>query len=455
MAPSVPSGANDDASVAVALSRRRRTAVWTLVVLATLLLLVAVLATWVNRQMLDNDSWTKTSREVIQDPAVQSALSVYVTNQLYDNVDVPATIAQRLPPRLDPLAAPAAAALRQPTTDTVKALLARPRTQKLFITASAVTHQKLVNVLENKTGAGISTGNGNVTIDLGPMIQNLGPDLGVPASALKKVPPNTGSITVLRSDQLGAAQTGVQVIRAASVWLAVLVAALFAAALYIAAGARRKTLRRIGWAFVLVGVVVLLVRRFVGNYVVDALAQPANREPARHVWLITSSTLGDIGRASVLYGVIVVLGAVLAGPTRVATAVRRALAPVLNEKPWVAWGTAAFAYLLLILWGGTHALRTWQGILILGGLLAIGVAALRRQTLAEFRHPRSERPTASLLARRIATAMSSQTREPDATTPASAGAPRLDEELARLTALHDSGALTDVEFVRAKNQALS
>src|SRR5438445_4806835 len=147
MAPSVPSGANDDASVApVKLTRRRGTAVWTLVVLATLLLLVTVLATWVNRQMLDNGSWTNTSRTVIQDPAVQSALSVFVTNQLYDNVDVPAAIAKRLPPRLDPLAAPAAAALRQPTTNTVNALLQRPRTQKLFITASSVAHQKLVNV---------------------------------------------------------------------------------------------------------------------------------------------------------------------------------------------------------------------------------------------------------------------------------------------------------------------
>ena len=40
--------------------------------------------------------------------------------------------------------------------------------------------------------------------------------------------------------------------------------------------------------------------------------------------------------------------------------------------------------MLLVLWGPTHALRTWWGILLLGGLLAIGVVALRAQTLNEF-----------------------------------------------------------------------
>jgi hypothetical protein len=50
----------------------------------------------------------------------------------------------------------------------------------------------------------------------------------------------------------------------------------------------------------------------------------------------------------------------------------------------MAWGVAAGVFLLLVLWGGTHALRVWWGILLLGGLLALGVWALRKQTLEEF-----------------------------------------------------------------------
>ena len=185
-------------------------------------------------------------------------------------------------------------------------------------------------------------------------------------------------------------QNGVKGIKIVSTWLVVLVLALYAAAIYLAVGARRETLRTVGWAFVFVGLLVLAVRRIAGSYTVDALAAPAYRDAAHHAWLISSSILGEVGRAIVLYGLVGVLGAVLAGPSRLAVATRRRLAPILNERPDITWGGAAFGFLLIVLWGGTHALRTWWGILLLGGLLALGIVALRRQTLHEFPEPTAE-----------------------------------------------------------------
>ena len=69
------------------LSRKRRIVVWTLVVLATILALVSILTTWVNRQMLDNTAWNKATAQVIQDPQVQTALGDFTVNQLYENVE--------------------------------------------------------------------------------------------------------------------------------------------------------------------------------------------------------------------------------------------------------------------------------------------------------------------------------------------------------------------------------
>ena len=108
-------------------------------------------------------------------------------------------------------------------------------------------------MLENKTGAGISTGNGVVTLNLGGLVTQLGGDLGLPDAALAKINSNAGRITLMRSSELGLAQKGVQAIRILSVWLLVLVLALFAWAVYLARGHRRETLRTIGWAFVFVG----------------------------------------------------------------------------------------------------------------------------------------------------------------------------------------------------------
>ena len=383
-APSSAAAAVDADPAAGRIGRGRRTLIWTLIIVASLIGLGAILTTWVHRQMLDNQSWTDASAELIANPEVQDTLSVFLVNELYDNVDVASGLEERLPADLKPLASPVAAALRQPATDGVKRLLEGPRIQQLWIDANAVAHQKLINVLENKTGNGIATGDGVVTLDLSQLVTEIGTDLGVPASALAKIPPDTGVITVMRSDQLSAAQTAVQGVRVLSTGLLVLVLGLFALAVYLARGERRQTLRNIGFAFVLVGLIVLVVRRVGGNVAVDALTSPQGKGAGREAWLIGSEILSQIGWATILYGAIVLAGTIFAGPTATATSVRGRVAPVLNERPGVAWAAVSAAFLLLILWGGTHALRTWWGILVLGALIVIGVVALRHQTLREF-----------------------------------------------------------------------
>ena len=98
--------------------RRRRTAlIWVLIVVASLIGLASILTTWVNRQMFDNESWKKASAELIEDQQVRDAVSVFLVNELYDNVDVAAELEARLPDNLDTLAAPLAGALRQSATD--------------------------------------------------------------------------------------------------------------------------------------------------------------------------------------------------------------------------------------------------------------------------------------------------------------------------------------------------
>lgn len=411
------------AKAAAPLSRRRRIVIWTLLVVATLLAIVAILTTWVKRQMLDTAAFNRATAQIIQDPKVQTALGSFTVNELYENVDVAQALQQRLPENLKPLAPPLAGALQGPATRSVTLLLQRPRIQQLFIRASTVAHEKLVAVLENKTKAGISTGNGVVTLNINQLVVDVGTQLGLSADTLAKIPANTGTITLMRSDQLKAAQAGVQATRVLSAWLLVGVLVLYGLAIYLARGARRATLRNAGFGLALAGLVVLVVRGLLGNYLTDALASPGYQPATHRLYLIGTSILGQIGAAALLYGAIAALGAIFAGPSAVATPLRRRLAPVLNERPGIVWGSVGFIYLLAIWWGGTHALRVWWGILLLAGLIALGVVALRRQTLQEF-------PTGSRLE------------------PATAnGAPSTTDELTRLHQLHDAGAITDDEFV--------
>jgi hypothetical protein len=372
-------------------SRSRRLVVLGLILVATLIGFVSILTTWVDRQMLDSDAWRTASEELVQDPEVRQAMSIYLVDQLYANVDVGSALAERVPPNLKPVAGTVAGALREPLTDAVNRLLESPRLQALFVTASSVAQEKLVNVLEDKTGAGITTGNGVVTLDLAELVRALATELGFSGSRLDRLPPDAGQLTVMRSDQLAAAQAGVRGVQVLSAWLLVLVLGLFGLALFLARGARRETLRNIGFAWLLMGFAVLAVRRGAGAYAVDALTQPSGEASGKRTWLIGTSILGDIGWAAIVYGAAMIAAAVLAGPHAWARWVRGRIAPVLNDSPGIAWTVVAGAFLLLVAWGPTHALRTLWGIALLGALIAAGVLALRSQTLAE-RDPGASAP---------------------------------------------------------------
>jgi hypothetical protein len=115
---------------------------------------------------------------------------------------------------------------------------------------------------------------------------------------------------------------------------------------------------------------------------------------------------------------------------------------VLNQRPGIAWPGVGAVFLLLIRWGPTHALRTWWGIVLLGALIAIGVMALRHQTLREL--PGADDHEA---------AASPPTPAPDAQPRPTGRSPA--EELAQLGALRSAGTITNDEFDRARQIALS
>ena len=69
-----------------------------LIVLATIIGVVSVFALWSKRQLLETETWTTTSERLIQDADIQAAVSNFAVTAIYDNVDVKAELAERLPP---------------------------------------------------------------------------------------------------------------------------------------------------------------------------------------------------------------------------------------------------------------------------------------------------------------------------------------------------------------------
>jgi hypothetical protein len=366
---------------AAPISRERAIAVWALVAAATLLLLISSLTVWVKRQALDTDAWTNASGRLLADDDIRGALSIYLVNTLYTNVDVTARVKKALPPERSGLAPVIAGALREFSERAANQLLSGPRVQAAWEQVNRRAHENLIAVLNGDDVRRFETENGTVVLDLSPLVQRLAARLGL----TEKLKPDAGKITILESDQLDAAQTAFKAIKALTVFLVLVVLGLYALAIYLARGGRRKILRVSAASFVLVGMILLLVRRLAGDWIVDSLVKADTVRPAGSaVWAISTELLLDIGIALIAYGIIGLVGAWLAGPSGWAVGIRRRLAPTFQDQPGVVFAVVGFVYLLVILWGPTGATRQLLGIVILGGLIMFGVEVLRRQTVEEF-----------------------------------------------------------------------
>jgi hypothetical protein len=325
-----------------------------------------------------------TSGKLLENEAVRSRLSTYLVDQLYANVDVKAELVKVLPPQAAALAGPAAGGLRDLAQQLAERALATAKVQELWAKANRVAHEHLLKIVDGG-GSFVSTGEGEVTLQLGPLVGELAEEVGLPGDVQEKLPANAAELKVLDSEQLGTTQKIAKAIRKLPVVLTILLLLLYGGAIYLARGRRRETLRSTGFGFIVAGVLVLLLRSIAGENVTDSLAATASAKPAvEAVWEIATSLLVTVAVSAIVFGVIVVVGAWLAGETVMATALRREAAPYFRERQAATYGVAAAIWLALIAWAPVAAFRKPFGILLFAVLFAVGTELLRRQTLAEF-----------------------------------------------------------------------
>jgi len=378
-----------------------------LVTVATILAFFACFAVWANRQALSTDNWTNTSSKLLADQRVQDALSVYLVNQLYASVNVQEKLESELPAPIKGVSGPLAAGLRGLAGQAVPKLLATAQVQELWKQANRNAHRQLLAIL-NGGGKVVSTQRGEVVLNLHELVTQLAAQLGLSSqleSARAKLgsggsaaarstaesklgitlPASSGAITIMRSNQLKAAQDIAKAVKGLAIVLPLVALLLYALAIWFAEGRRRKELRTVGWCFFGIGVVLLLARRIGGHEIVNSLVKvPANKPAGEAVWSIGTSLLYNIAVAMVLYGLVLVAAAWLAGHTRVATTLRHAAAPWMREHAAGSYVAAGVLLLLVILWGPTPATRELLPVLGFAALAALGVTLLRRQTEAEF-----------------------------------------------------------------------
>jgi hypothetical protein len=360
------------------------TAAWILVVLALLVTVLALIAGYVRYQALDTPTVRDTAEEMIADPQIREQIAETLVDELYSNVDVEARLQARLPEQQKALSGVIAGALRALADNLAVKLLERPRVQAVWVESVERAHTRLVQVLDDDVTA-VNTEGGYVVLNLQPLVVQIGEEVAILGRVGTRLPEDTGKIRIMKADDLETAQDLTQLFKRVAVVIVFVPLILLAIALWLARGRRRAVLRTTALGLIGVGLLVLVVRKVGGSYVVDNLVETESVRPAAQAsWDIFTSLLSDGAWTVIGIGLVALLGVWLAGPSRSGTAVRRDLAPF-AVRPDIAFGTVAVLYLLLLLWGPTAQTHRWQFVLTMALLLAVGVEALRREILRE--HP--------------------------------------------------------------------
>jgi hypothetical protein len=436
-------------------TRARRIWVRAILALATLLAVLAIFAIWANRQLLNPSNWANTSTELLQKSTIRTALSSYLIDQLYANVDVTGEIKSGLPTRLAPLAGPISGALHAVAEEASKRALATPQVQNVWRRANHAADQTLVTIV-NGGGRRVQIQGGTVSLNLREIVADLAQRLGLPADIAAKLPASVANLKVVTSKQLGLVRNLAKALHALAVVLVTIVCGLYALALWLARGRRRRTLMLIGSSLVLAGLVVLIARSIAQGQLVSAITSDAAIQPAAgDAYSVATSLLVQVAGASIIIGLPVIAAAWLAGPARWAIAARRFLAPHWRERPALAYWTTAGLLALLFIWGPIPSTRYPLTMLLYTILALVGAHVLRGQIAEEF-------PDAPAVSVRAALGHWAQTfgariaRARAAAAPSAAGAgPSKAAELERLVALLDRGAITAEEYALAKRELLA
>jgi hypothetical protein len=418
-----------------------------LVLLGALCILVSTVSVWVRDAALDTDVWVDQSGQLLESPEVQDALAVYIVDQAYSAPEVQARLETSLPEELRPLAGPLSTQLQNIAYDAAARALARPRVQELWRTANGAVHEQLIAFIEGDTER-VTLEGGAVVLDLDQLVENVAARVGAGEGATGTVQERVEPIVIMRSDQLGALQTAVKLVKALSFWPFLLGIALWAGAVYLAHGRRRETVRALALSLIALGLLLLVVRRIGGAAIVDSLVQAESVKPAAEdIWTIFTALLRESAIAGVAIGALGLVWTWLSGPTRRATSVREWLAPTFRDRVALVHGALAAVILLLLLWGPVGSPRRLVSLVLVVAFAFLGLELLRRQAVREF-------PDAVRGAFGLRTVFSGARFRsgPRGSEPVEAGTV---DRLERLAALRERGALTDEEYAAEKELLLA
>jgi len=299
--------------------RWRRILCGVLVVLVCILAPVSVLAVWTRNTLLNTDQYVDTVGPLAQDADVQQAVADRLVLEFSKNVDVEQEVQNALPEKAAFVAPFVAQGINQFVGNATLKLLETDQFQSLWDGINRRAHDKVVAVLTGNEGGRVTTKNGEVTIQLGPIAEKVQGALSKVGVDIFSGTTTKPELVLFKSEELTKIQGAVDLLDQVAIWLPILMLVLLITAIAISPNRRRTVLRTaIGIA---IGMALLLVIFNVArSFYLDAGFK--NKDAAGAAYDQILSFLRLSARTALAVAIVVAIGAWLAGPGRLATRIR-------------------------------------------------------------------------------------------------------------------------------------
>jgi len=308
-----------------------------LIVLGCVLAPVAVLGVWAGNQVSDTDRWVATVQPLIRDPAIQNVLTDRITNEIARQLRLTAIVNQaaaeldsRGLPRISSLLTTLAPQIDSAVTgfvhSTVHTVISSQAMANAWVQVNTIAHKSLVNLLSGRGNGALSTSNGQIVLNLGPLITVAKQELVARGFSLANAIPNVNpTVALFEAKNLGQAQAGYRLISNLPIVAPIVVLVLLGAGVCVARG-RRRALVGAGLglaASMLVLAVGLLIARSIYLSSVPSSVLPSDAAAAAYDAFVHFLKVGL--RVVLAVGLVVALGAFFTGPSRTAVATRSGL----------------------------------------------------------------------------------------------------------------------------------
>jgi hypothetical protein len=359
-------------------------------VVATLLILIgcilaplSVVAVWTKNLVTDTDRYVTTVAPLASDPAIQNAVADKVTAEIFTHLDVAGitnqavdALAERgLPPlianQLHALSQPLASGVQGFVRDEVGKVVASDAFADAWLTANRAAHSALVAAMTGQTREGVTIENDTVSINLGPIIQEVKQRLIDRGFELASRIPNVNpSFVLVQSDYIAQARGAFNLLNAIGNWLPVVALFLLAIGVYVAKG-HRRALMGVGLGLAGGMVVLALAIALFRTIYLNELPLAVLTRDAAAVFYDTLVRFLRLGLRTVLVlGLVIALAAFFTG--RSVTAVR-ARAGVSKGIAWLRGGAeeAGFRTGPVGAWVYTYKKVLWIAVIAIAALVLV------------------------------------------------------------------------------------